>query len=137
MNRIETWGLGLWGLFAFFFLVAPCFGEPFLISDPYQKTDDQPTEFRIISESVNVTVPADKHTNGTVKLRYDLGGLPDGEHVLQIIAVDKVKGRESEPTVMKVMKRGKDVTILPMPSPSIEPPSKQRPPSRSIPGLIK
>jgi hypothetical protein len=82
-------------------------------------------------------VPADKSPNGIVKLRYDLSNLPDGEQILEITAVDKVKGKESEPTKMKIIKKGKEVTMVPLPSPSNESPRMQRPPSRAIPGVRK
>jgi hypothetical protein len=123
--------------FCIFFVTSLCFGEPFLVSDPYPKSDEQPTDFRIVSQSLNVMVPAEKSPNGIVKLRYDLFNLPDGEHILEITAIDKARGKESVPTVMKIMKKGKDVTIVPLPSPPSEPLNTQRPPSRAIPGILK
>jgi hypothetical protein len=135
MKYLKYWW-GTCGFLCYFFIAIVCFSEPFLVSDSYLK-DEQPTEFQIVSKSINITVPAEKHPNGTVKLRFDLADIPDGEHVFEIIAIDKIRGKKSEPTVMKLLKKGKEVTILPLPSPVIEPANKQRAPSRAIPGSIK
>ena len=108
--------------------------EPFVVSDPYPRTGEQPAEFVIVAGQLKFSVPAEKLPDGTVRLKFDLSRLPDGESVLSIKAVDRMKGTESEAVSLRVMKDGKNVTLLR--EQKVEPAKEKRPPSRTIPGLL-
>ena len=109
--------------------------EPFVVSDPYSRTGEQPAEFVIVAGQLKFSVPAEKLPDGTVRLKFDLSRLPDGESTLSIKAVDRLKQTESEAVSLKVRKDGKNVTLLR--EQKAESAKEKRPPSRTIPGLLK
>ena len=112
-----------------------CPAEPFLVSDPYSKSDDQPTEFRVTRGSETLRVPAERLDDGSVRLKLDLSRLPDGEQSLEIRAVRLPKGDESDPISIRIMKNGKEVTVV---TPKRqEPVREKRGPSRIIPGMLR
>lgn len=122
--------------------------EPFLISDAYPLSRKQPTDFDIVSGKLKFSVPAEKLADGTVRLRFDLAKLPDGEHTMEIKAVNKNKKARIESTVVqaKVVKNGKEVTLLlpkledakePQAAKESEPVRDKISPSRSIRGILR
>jgi len=104
------------------------FGAPFLVSDPYPKKDTKLTKFLVtINGKTTESAPA-KNADGTLYLKYDLGGLPDGMYTAAIKAVD-TKGKESSPATYSFKKTGAKV------EPYTPPVPKQKiAPSRNYPG---
>jgi hypothetical protein len=117
-------------LLATLFLIVStfAFGAPFLVSDPYPKKDTKLTKFLVtINGRTTESAPA-KNADGTLFLKYDLGGLPDGTYTATIKAVD-TKGKESSPATYSFKKTGAKV------EPYTQPVPKQKiAPSRSFPG---
>ena len=75
LSHMATWRILVAGLcLAVLCLLAPrpSTGEPFLISDPYPNKEDQPTRFVIIAGKLNYSVPAQKLSDGSVRLRFDV-----------------------------------------------------------------
>jgi hypothetical protein len=104
------------------------FGAPFLVSDPYPKKDTKLTKFLVtINGRITESAPA-KNADGSLFLKYDLGGLPDGTYTATIKAVD-TKGKESSPATYSFKKTGAKV------EPYTPPVRKQKiAPSRNYPG---
>jgi hypothetical protein len=117
-------------LLATLFLIVStfAFGAPFLVSDPYPKKDTKLTKFLVtINGKTSESDPA-KNADGTLFLKYDLGGLPDGTYTATIKAVD-TKGKESSPATYSFKKTGGKV------EPYTPPVQKQKiAPSRNYPG---
>jgi hypothetical protein len=108
-------------------------GQPILQSDPYPKSKDQPTEFRVVLDGVVNSVKPDILPDGSVRFRFDFIRVPDGEHVLTITARGKM-GVESEPISVRVLKNGKDLSMI---TPLKEQEKKdKKPPTRRISGMI-
>ena len=126
-------------IFAFFFvsfLFSTLYAEPFLVSDPYRKGPDQPTEFSIVAGKLSFSVPADKLPDGGVRLKFDLVRLPEGEHILQIKATDSVRRRESPSVFLKVLKKSaQEITVEAPPEAAVE--RGLIPPSRTPRNLIE
>jgi len=135
MSRLDKTATGTYATALFLLASAICFAEPFLVSDPYPKRGDQPTRFSIVAGQLKFSVPAEKLPDGSVRLRFDLSQLPDGEQVLAITAVNEVKKTESGSVSIRLLKKnGKEVTIVTRREES----EKQKiPPSRSIGGLLR
>ena len=57
------------------------FAAPFLVCDPQTNV----THY-VITGDINVTVPAKDLGDGTVRLEYDLDGITDGIHTLELKA---------------------------------------------------
>lgn len=135
MSRLRRLLFGAWLVVVSLLTSALCFGEPFLVSDPYGKTEDQPTRFSIVAGKLTFSIPAEKLPDGTVRLRFDLSKLPDGEHTMEIKAVNEAKQTESEPASLKVLKKnGQGVTLS---APQGKSEKEKIPPSRTIPGLLR
>jgi hypothetical protein len=135
MSRLRIFLFSAWLVVAILFTQGLCFGEPFLVSDPYAKTKDQPMRFSVVAGKLKFTVPAEKLSDGTVRLRFDLGKLPDGEHNIEIKAVNDSAQRESEPVSMQILKKNGEVLTLTAPQGKLE--KEKIPPSRAIPGLTR
>ena len=122
------------------FLTSTLYAEPFLISGSYPKGPYQPTEFTIVVGRLSLSVPAEKLPDGAVRLKFDLARLQDGEHILEIKAVDRPTGRYSETVLVKLLKKnGKEVTLeTPQDEPTADtgPVKKLIPPSRTPRNLI-
>jgi len=117
-------------LLATLFLIVStlAFGAPFLVSDPYPKKDTKLTKFLVIINGKTSESDPAKNADGTLFLKYDLGGLPDGTYTATIKAVD-TKGKESSPATYSFKKTGAKVEPYNPPVP------KQKiAPSRSFPG---
>ena len=125
------------------FAPKPSWGEPFLISDPYPKNADQPTRFAIVAGKLRYVVPAQKLPDGSVRLRFDVSVLPDGEHTMNVTAIDDRNHGESDSMRLKLVKTGKEVTLLTPPEeaePSPSPENQQKAkvsPSRIPRGLLR
>lgn len=103
----------------------PSFAEPFLVSDPYPKGQNQPTQFDVVCGELKFSVPPESLADGGKRLRLDLSRLPDGDLSLEIKAVNGSFRRESKPVTIHLRKNGRDVILLPA---AIEPPLSQMPP---------
>jgi hypothetical protein len=117
-------------LLATLFLIVStlAFGAPFLVSDPYPKKDTKLTKFLVIINGKTSESDPAKNADGTLFLKYDLGGLPDGTYTATIKAVD-TKGKESSPSTYSFKKTGAKV------EPYTPPVPKQKiAPSRNFPG---
>jgi len=121
----------------------PSTGEPYLICDPYPKNGDQPTRFVIVAGKLKYSVPAQRLPDGSVRLRFDVSALPDGEHTMNVTAIDDRNHGESDPIRLKLVKTGTKVTLLTSPE-KAKPPApaeKQQkgkiPPSRIPRGLLR
>jgi hypothetical protein len=135
MNRPDKTVVRTYATVLFLLASALCFAEPFLVSDPYPKKGDQPTRFSIVAGQLKLSVPAEKLPDGTVRLRFDLSQLPDGEQILEIKAVNEVKKTESGSVSIRLLKKnGKEVTLV---APREESEKQKIPPSRSIGGLLR
>ena len=135
MSRLRKLLFGAWLVIVSLLTSALCYGEPFLVSDPYGKTEDQPTRFSIVAGELRFSIPAEKLPDGTVRLRFDLSKLPDGEHTIEIKAVNESRQTESEPVSLKLLKKnGQGVTLL---ASQGKPEKEKIPPSRTIPGLLR
>lgn len=105
---------------AFSLLATVLHTEPFLLSGPYTKGRDQPTDFSIVTGKLSLLVPAEKVPDGTVRLKLDLTQFPDGEHLLKIKAVNTPKRIESEIISVNLVKKNeKGISIK---TPHDEPP---------------
>jgi hypothetical protein len=97
-------------------------GAPFLTADPYPAKGAKPVKFLVtIGGKTVVSVPA-KNPDGSVYLKYDLGGLPDGTYAVSVKAVD-AKGVESPPGVCSFRKTGSNIVFLASPEPKDTPPA--------------
>jgi len=86
-----TWRILVAGLcLAVLCLLAPrpSTGEPYLICDPYPKNGDQPTRFLIVVGKLKYSVPPQWLPDRSVRLKFDLSQLPDGEHTMHVTAID-------------------------------------------------
>ncbi len=135
MSGLKSFIFGAWLVTVSFLTSAPCFGEPFLVSDSYGKTDGQPTGFFIIAGKLKFSIPAEKLADGTVRLRFDLSKLPDGEHTIEVKAVNESRNTVSEPVSLKLVKKDGQVVI--QTAPRGTPEKEKIPPSRTIPGLLR
>jgi hypothetical protein len=118
---------------ALLLLAKSIWGQPILQSDPYPKSKEQPTEFRVVLDGVMTSVPPETLPDGSVRFRSDFFRIPDGEHALTITTRGK-KGIESVPISVRVLKNGKGLSMM---TPLKEQEEKnKRPPTRSIPGMI-
>lgn len=125
----------------------PSFARPFLVSDPYPKSQIQPTRFEFVCGKLKFSRPPEILRDGRKRLKLDLSALPDGEVTLEIKAVDDHLGHEAKPVSVRLLKRGEDVRLLPpLTGPPSRPapdapqavPEKQKiPPSRSYPGHLR
>lgn len=113
---------------ALIFVSTWAFGAPFLVSDPYPKDNKGLTKFLVtIDGKTTESVPA-KNADGTLYLKYDLGGLQDGTYTMTIKAVN-AKGQVSSPATYSFKKTGGKV------EPYTPPVPKQKiAPTRSYPG---
>jgi hypothetical protein len=113
---------------AFIALSALAFGAPFLVSDPYPRKDTSLSKFLVtINNKTGESVPV-RNADGSLYLKFDLGGLPDGTYTATIKAVD-TKGKESSPATYSFKKTGAKV------EPYTQPAAKQKiAPSRNFPG---
>jgi hypothetical protein len=137
-NALIIWrklSFAAWLVVVSLFTSGFCFGEPFLVSDPYRKTEDQPTRFTILVGKLEFSVPAEKLPDGTVRLKFDLGNLPEGEQAIEIKAVNESTRAESPPVSVQVLK--KDGKVVMVPTAEKKPEKEKIPPSRTIPGLIR
>ncbi|MDR2017536.1 MAG: hypothetical protein LBQ00_01430 [Syntrophobacterales bacterium] len=101
------------------------FAAPFLVSNPYPAKRTTPSQFLItINEKTETSIPA-KNEDGSVYLKYDLGGLSDGTYTVYVKAINK-KGVESSPSVYSFIKTGSMVEAFIPPTPK-----EKRNPSRS------
>jgi hypothetical protein len=118
-------------------------GEPFLICDLYPNTGDQPTRFAVVAGNLKYSVPPQWLPDRSVRLKFDLSRLPDGEHTVKVTAIDDRNHRESDSIRLKLVKTGKKVTLLTSPQeaepPAVpEKPQKGKvPPSRIPRGLLR
>jgi len=125
LSYMVTWRVLVSGLcMAVLCLLAPrpSTGKPFLISDPYPKNEDQPTRFVIVEGTHRYSVPAQRLPDGSVRLRFDLSPLADGEHTMNVTAIDDRTHGESGSIRLKLAKIGKKVTLLTSPE-EAEPPA--------------
>jgi len=146
LSHMATWRILVAGLcLAVLYLLAPrpSTGEPFLISDPYPNNADQPTRFAIVVGKLTYSVPAQKLPDGSVRLKFDVSLLPDGEHTMNVTAIDDRNHGKSDSIRLKLVKTGKKVAVLTPPK-EVEPPAppeKQQkgkvPPSRIPRGLLR
>ena len=144
--HMATWRVLVAGLcLAVLCLLAPwpSTGEPFLISDPYPNNGDQPTRFVIVAGKLKYSVPAQKLPDGNVRLKFDVSLLPDGEHTMNVTAIDDRNHGESDSIRLKLVKTGKKVAVLTPPEevkPPVPPEEQQKgkvPPSRIPRGLLR
>jgi hypothetical protein len=145
-SHMVTWRILVAGLcLALLCLLAPrpSAGEPFLICDPYPNTGDQPTRFLIVVGKLKYSVPPQWLPDRSVRLKFDLSQLPDGEHTVNVMAIDDRNRGESGSIRLKLVKTGTKVTLLTSPE-KAEPPApaeKQQkgkiPPSRIPRGLLR
>jgi hypothetical protein len=129
------------------FSAIPCFARPFLVSDPYPKGQNQPTQFDLVCGNLKFSCPPETLRNGGKRLKLDLSTLPDGEITLKIKAVKEPLGYKSESVSVHLVKKGQDVTlhsvVMDLPparapeSPQVIPEKQKIPPSRTYPGHLR
>ena len=117
------------------FMSGLSFGEPFLVCDPYPKSSPQPTKFSISIGEQTFPALAEKLADGSVRLKYDLANLPEGEHTLEIRAVNESGNGQSEPASISLLKKNGKVVVLPAPAKKTE--KEKISPTRTIPGLLR
>ena len=102
-----------------------------VVSDPYKNKDERPIKFVVtIDSKITESIPA-RNTDGSVYLKFDLGGLPDGIYTASVKAVNR-KGVESTPATYSFKKDGTEVVPF---APS--PPRHKIGPSRTYQGHLK
>ena len=95
------------------------FGRAFSHIRSLPKTGHQPTRFVIVAGKLRYSVPARKLPDGRVYLRFDLSLLPDGEHTVNVRAIDdRAQGESNQ--AGEVVKTGQKVTLLALPE-KVEP----------------
>ena len=104
-----------WLVFVSLFMAAFSFGEPFLVCDPYTKEKEQPTGFSVVAGKLTFSDPAEKLHDGSVRLKFDLRKLPDGEHRVEIKAVNEIAKTESESVSVQILKKEGQAVILTTP----------------------
>jgi len=119
----------------FLFASSLSFAAPFLVCDPYWEEGKQPTGFSVKAGEFTFSGQAEELSGGAVRLKFDLGKLPDGEHKVEVRAVKESTGEKSEPAYAQILKKGAQAVMLTTPQP--EPEKQKIPPSRTIPGLLK
>ena len=86
------------------------FGAPFLVADPYPAKGG-PAKFLVTINGKTYTSLPVKNSDGSLYLKYDLGGLPDGTYQVSVKAVDR-KGFESAPGVCQLRKVDNKVDLI-------------------------
>ena len=119
--------------------------KPFLVSDPYSKSQIQPTRFLFVCGELRFSRAPETLPDGRKRLKLDLAILPQGETTLEIKAVNEGLRMESKAVEVRLLKKGLDVSMLPPVighSPPQEaqeqaPPEKRKiPPSRTYQGHL-
>lgn len=91
-------------------------GAPFLVSDAYGTKNGRPVKFLVtVNGKTTESAPA-KNTDGSVYLKFDLAGLPDGTYTASVRAVDH-KGVESAPATYSFKKTGAEAVPYAPPAP--------------------
>ena len=146
LSRMVTWRILAAGLcLAVLCLLAPrpSTGEPYLICDPYPKNGDQPTRFVIVAGKLKYSVRPQWLPDRSVRLKFDLSQLPDGEHTMHVTAIDDRNHGKSDSIRLTLVKTGTKVTLLTSPEkaePPAPPENPQKgkvPPSRIPGGLLR
>jgi hypothetical protein len=107
--------------------------QPFLVCDPYPRGHEQPTAFVVTEDKVTYSAPAERLVDGSVRMRFDLSQLPDGEHALGIKAVNGTKRTESGSVPFKLIKNGAAARVI---ETQRKPEKEKILPSRTIPGRL-
>ena len=66
-----------------FLVYALCYGAPFLVCDPQP---NHITHYVVNMDGTETEVPAQDLGDGTVRLHYDLAGLSEGQHHVEVRA---------------------------------------------------
>lgn len=109
-----------------------CLAEPFLISDPYPAKDPQPTKFVVTVDGKSSTAAPHRNADGSLVLKYDLGGLPDGTHMIVIKALNDAQALESGEITYTFNKTGSKISGL-----KVKEEKQKIAPSRSLGGYAK
>lgn len=109
-----------------------CLAEPFLISDPYPAKDPQPTKFVVTVDGKSTTAAPHRNADGSMVLKYDLGGLPDGTHTIVIKALNDAQALESGEITYTFNKTGSKISGL-----KVKEEKQKMAPSRSLGGYVK
>lgn len=100
---------------------ASAIAAPFLVCDPYGPDSLQPTAFEVTANGRTESVAPVTYPDGSAYLRYDLKGLPDGEHTLRIKALNDVRREKSAEVEYRLKKNGDICSPVPMPKQRISP----------------
>jgi hypothetical protein len=109
-----------------------CLAEPFLISDPYPAKDPQPTKFVVTVDGKSSTAAPHRNADGSLVLKYDLGGLPDGTHTIVIKALNDAQALESGEITYTFNKMGSRISGL-----KVKEEKQKIAPSRSLGGYVR
>lgn len=81
VNFLLAWFL--LGLIIPFIIVGLCYGAPFLVCDPQP---NHITHYIVNLDGTETEVPAQDLGDGTVRLHFDLAGVPEGSHHVEVRA---------------------------------------------------
>lgn len=109
-----------------------CLSEPFLMSDPYPAKDPQPTKFVVTVDGTSSNAAPHRNADGSLVLKYDLGGLPDGTHTIMIKALNDAQALESGEITYTFNKTGSKISGL-----KVKEEKQKIAPSRSLGGYVK
>ena len=103
---------------------------PVLVCDPYPASGIQPTKFVVNVNGRAVDVLPEKHPDGGMYLRYDLGSLADGIYTVRVKAVNAPAKMESSEVTISFSKTGSQVT-------RVKDDTEKLPASRSYKGYLR
>jgi hypothetical protein len=105
------------------------------VCDPYPKGREQPTGFSVVAGKLTFQDRPEDLPDGSLRLKFDLGKLPDGEHKIEVRAVNEITKSSSEPASVQILKKDGQAVVVTTPQTKQE--KEKIPPSRTIPGLLK
>ena len=103
---------------------------PVLVCDPYPASGIQPTKFVVNVNGRAVDVLPEKHPDGGLYLRYDLGSLADGIYTVKVKAVNTVAKMESSDVLISFSKTGSQIV-------RVKDDAEKIPASRSYKGYLR
>ena len=124
----------LLNLIILLFAPASLLAGPMLVCDPYPVTELQPTNFVVVLDGTTRDVAPERYPDGSSRLTYDLGEIPDGVHTVKVKAVNSAVNPqtplESAWVTISFMKAGSQIART-------KDESEKIPPTRTFKGYLR